>query len=310
MKKHYILLKAPLLFLFLSCSLIGFSQTANARYTVTFTGTWNSVDHGMLPSNDHWSNLVGATHNGSVVFWEDGLMASAGIEDVAEVGNNDNFEAEVNTAIGNNTADQWLREAFSPNNATGNCVIMDFTVNENFPLLTLATMIAPSPDWFTGLNSYSLLDGSNNWKNNITIDLFPYDAGTEDGTDYDMSNPASNPQVPIFSRINMTPFNDQRVGYILITLEELLGLESIDFQDGITISPNPATNKISITNGSSENLKQIQIYDLLGNLVHDIKDNLSNRTITINRNDLSAGMYLINITSESGQTLTKKLIFN
>ncbi|MBT8273408.1 MAG: spondin domain-containing protein [Bacteroidia bacterium] len=310
MQPHYTTLRFKLILFFLSVSFIGFSQTPNARYTVTFMGTWNSMDHGMLPSNDHWSNLVGATHNSSVVFWEVGQLASSGIEDVAEVGNNDNFEAEVNTAIGNNNADQWLREAFNPNNATGSCVIMDFIVNENFPLLTLATMIAPSPDWFTGINSYSLLDGSNNWKNNVMIDMFPFDAGTEDGTAYDMSNPASNPQVPIFSRINMTPFNDQRVGYILITLEELLSTETVSFQEGINISPNPASNRIHIFNGSQQNLKAVQIYDLLGNLVQTLDSNLSDRTISIERNGLSAGMYLIKLTSDEGQSLTKKLIFN
>ena len=307
MKTNYNSLNIKLLLLFLSFSFLGLAQTANARYTVSFMGTWNSIDHGMLPSNDHWSNLVGATHNGGVVFWEEGQLASSGIEDVAEVGNNDDFESEVNTAIGLNTADQWLREAFSPNNATGNCVIMDFVVNENFPLLTLATMIAPSPDWFAGINSFSLLDGSNNWKNNVMIDMFPYDAGTEDGTGYSMSNAASNPHVTIFSRINMTPFNDQRVGYIMINLEELLTVETTSFENGITISPNPATEYVTISNGSNKNLQSISIYNILGNLVRKVKSDTSESTVTIRRNGLSSGLYLVKLSSIDGQTVTKKI---
>lgn len=39
-------------------------------------------------------------------------------------------------------------------------------------------MIGSSPDWFSGLDSYSLLDSSGSWKNNISIDVFPYDPGT------------------------------------------------------------------------------------------------------------------------------------
>ncbi|NNL31684.1 MAG: T9SS type A sorting domain-containing protein [Flavobacteriaceae bacterium] len=287
-----------------------FAQSS-ARYTVTFTGLWNSTDHGTLPDNDHWSNLVGGTHNSNVTFWELGQLATNGIENVAEVGNNDAFLSEFNTAITNGDADQWVQEAFSPNEAMGNCVIMDIIVTEEFPLLTLASMIAPSPDWFVGINSFSLLDGTNNWKTSIPpIDMFPYDAGTEEGTGYSMNNSASSPHIPIFSRVNMTPFNDQPVGTLSIVFEELLSVDGPSLEQGIKISPNPANSVISITNHTQRTISNVSIFDILGNLVVDIKDNLGSSQINIDRNELRSGLYLVQITSVEGKSTTKKLLLN
>ena len=55
-------------------------------------------------------------------------------------------------------------------------------------------MIGPSPDWFVGVSGVSLLDGSDQWREEYRVDLYPYDAGTEDGTEFTLSNPATNPQ--------------------------------------------------------------------------------------------------------------------
>ena len=65
-------------------------------------------------------------------------------------------------------------------------------------------MIAPSPDWFIGVHDLPLFDDGQ-WVEDLSVDLFPYDAGTEDGTGYSTGNPASNPKVNIF-RITGAPF--------------------------------------------------------------------------------------------------------
>ena len=62
--------------------------------------------------------------------------------------------------------------------------------------VVVITMIAPSPDWFVGLNSTPLLvDGG--WLDAIDIELLPYDAGTEEGIGFSLNNPASDPHQPI-----------------------------------------------------------------------------------------------------------------
>jgi len=303
--------KTNLLFLFLIVSIFSFGQSM-ATYTITFTGNWNNTDHsdnGMtpLPSNDHWSDLVGATHNSSVVFWESGQMATLGIEDVAERGDNDEFFDEVDTAITAGNADQWLQQGFSPNNAMGTSTIMSITVREDFPLLTVISMIAPSPDWFAGVHGVSLRNGGN-WETNLSIDLFPYDAGTEDGADYDTSNASSNPQQNISSLVNVAPFNDKKVATLTITLESVLSVSSNEFKSGITLSPNPTNGNVSINNITTETVDNIQFYDVIGKLVKSVSVDSTNSKTQLNLADLNSGIYLVKITSIKGNTSLKKLV--
>lgn len=304
-------LKANLLFLFILVSIVSFGQSM-ATYTITFTGNWNNTDHsnnGMtpLPSNDHWSILVGATHNSNVIFWEPGQMATLGIEDVAERGDNDAFFNEVDAAITSSNANQWLQQPFNPNHATGTSTLMNITVSEDFPLLTLVTMIAPSPDWFAGIHSISLRNGGN-WETNLSIDLFPYDAGTEDGTDYNTSNPATTPQGNITSLVNVAPFNDKKVATLTINLESVLSLPTNDFKSGITLSPNPTNGIVSINNNTSETIDNIQFYDVIGKLVKSVKIDSANNKTQLNLEDLKSGIYLVKVTSIKGNTSLKKLV--
>ncbi len=304
--------KIHLIFGFLMITGICFQSHAQseARYTITFNSSWNDTDHGTLPGNAHWSDLVGATHNSSITFWELGGLASAGIEDVAELGSNNNFSTEVSNAISNSTADQWLQAGFSPFAAISSATLSNVVVSSNYPLLTLASMVAPSPDWFVGVNGFSLLDMGGNWKNNVVMDMFVYDAGTEDGNGYSTSNAATVPAVPIFSRVNVSPFNDQKIGALTITLEEVLSLNEADWRYAISVTPNPAKNCIRIHNPGREKIEFIQLYDLIGNKLIEVKPNDYSPTQEVDLTKLSSGMYLLILTSDNNQVLTKKIVLD
>ena len=279
-----------------------------ATYSITFQGTWNEMDHGPLPSTDHWSDLVGATHNSDVVFWRMGELATPGIELVAELGQNGTFQSEVNAAIGNGDADQWLQAGFSPFAANGVATLSSIEVSEDFPLLTLATMIAPSPDWFSGVDSYSLLDGSGDWKDGITINVFPYDAGTEEGNGYSINNNASNPHVPIFARTGMIPFGTPTpVGTITFSLDEVLSTNDILLEESVRLSPNPSNGYFRVLTSNSTSIKTVTIYDVLGNQVKVVSQPDRNQEIKIS--DLSDGLYLVKIQGEQ-QQITKRLVVN
>lgn len=53
--------------------------------------------------------------------------------------------------------------------------------------------LVPSPDWFVGIDSLNLCNGDH-WKENISIDLFPYDAGTDSGFTFSSPNFETIPQ--------------------------------------------------------------------------------------------------------------------
>jgi hypothetical protein len=73
---------------------------------------------------------------------------------------------------------------------------MEFDVSLSHPLVTLVSMVAPSPDWFVGVSSLGLLENGD-WVEERVVELFPYDAGTDGGTTYQSANQPTTPREPI-----------------------------------------------------------------------------------------------------------------
>jgi hypothetical protein len=174
-----------------------------ATYVVTFESTWSETTHpDDFPSNPHFSRLVGGTHNADVTFWEVGEIASDGIEAMAELGSRGPLESEVGDAVTKGTAGRVLSGGgigTSPGE-----VSYEFEIHKDFPLVTLVSMLAPSPDWFVGVSGLTLCDGEG-WADSVTVRLFAYDAGTDSGSSYTSPDEDTNPPEPIF-RIGEPPF--------------------------------------------------------------------------------------------------------
>ena len=58
--------------------------------------------------------------------------------------------------------------------------LSNVSVATGHPRVTLTTMIAPSHDWFVGVSGLALLDAAGRWLRSHEVDLYPWDAGTED----------------------------------------------------------------------------------------------------------------------------------
>lgn len=303
MKTTIVLTKLSFLIYFLMTSTACLSQSI-AIYDITFTSVWNATDHGTLPGSAHWSKLVGANHNSNVTFLQMGQIASAGIEDIAEKGDNDEFEDnEVNPTIPTDT-EQYINGG-SLGSATGTIMINNLTVSEDYPLLTLISMIAPSPDWMIAINSIDLRE-SGNWKPLITIDLFPYDAGTDNGANYTSSD-SNNTGGTITSLVNVGPFNDKKIGTLTITRTNL-GVDNLSFTKNIKIYPNPSNGVITVDNQSRNFIKSLNIYDVTGKVIKSTEVNSKLNKSPINLQNLSSGVYFMRILSDIGLTSTKKII--
>lgn len=59
--------------------------------------------------------------------------------------------------------------------------------------LSFIVRIVPSPDWFVGIDSLNLCEGDH-WIENISLDLYPYDAGTDSGFTFSSPNFETIPQ--------------------------------------------------------------------------------------------------------------------
>ena len=175
---------------------VGATRDSVADYTVTFASSWSSVTHPMeFPSGAHFSGLIGATHTDRVVFWREGQLASPGIQAMAELGSKTPLSDEIAAAVTAGTARFVLSGAgVSPSPGQ---VSLDFSISDSHPLVSLVSMIAPSPDWFVGVADLPLL-ASGRWIDSLTVSLYGWDAGTDDGTTYLAPNAPATPHVPVF----------------------------------------------------------------------------------------------------------------
>ena len=71
------------------------------------------------------------------------------------------------------------------------------------------------------------------------------------------------------------------------------------------IYPNPAKNSLNINSSSNEVINSVKIIDINGRIIKNLKVNATSNVIDVN--DLANGVYLVEITSETG-TITKKFI--
>lgn len=92
-----------------------------------------------------------------------------------------------------------------------------------------------------------------------------------------------------------------------VTVDDEVSIEDQQLAKGISISPNPAQDIITIYNEANIELEAAIIYDLHGKMIHFINFNLSEKSHSIDMTDWNSGMYLIMIKGEKG-VATKKFI--
>ena len=199
--------------------LLGQGTSAHAQsapYQVTFEGKWTTdATPDGVPAGAHFSPLIGAIHNDQVTFWSSGSTASAGIESMAEEGGTSTLKTEItNSAYAHAVIEQ------SGNIGVTATVTIHVTLTPTHPLVTLVSRRASSPDWFVGVSNLSLLDAQNEWLASQTVNLFPYDAGTEDGTEFSAANAATASQEPITSIEETGKFSAEPLETLTFTLQE------------------------------------------------------------------------------------------
>ena len=188
----------------------------SAKYRLTFQGAWTrTATPGGVPGSAHFSPLIGAIHNDQVTYWSRGGRASPELERVAELG----LAARLRALIDRDANAFAALEKTPPRGGRASATI-EFEATRDFPLVTLVTMIAPSPDWFVGVGGLSLLDAQGEWRTNHQVDLFPYDAGTEEGTEFSLDNAATVPQGAIASIRGTGKFSDAPMATLSFKLLE------------------------------------------------------------------------------------------
>jgi hypothetical protein len=164
----------------------------SARYEIDFEATWSAATHPMaFVADAHLTPLTGGSHNANLVVWRVGGIASRGVQAVAETGDPHLLSLELDAAFNAGTA--WGKvsgSGISPPPGTDKTIVELDTAH---PFVSLEAMLAPSPDWFTGVDSLGLCS-SIGWTYGVNVDARVYDAGTKSGEMLDYSgSPTKDP---------------------------------------------------------------------------------------------------------------------
>lgn len=174
----------------------------NARYKLTFNATWSAQTHpNEFPASAHFSGLIGMTHNGNAMLFDNGEIASDGIKNMAETGNKNPLQAEIQSFISAGTGNTLI-DGGGIGSSPGE-VSLEFDIVSSHSLASIVSMLAPSPDWFIAVSNINLIENAE-WVTSKTIDVDIYDSGTDNGSTFTSPDEPTDPRVPIFE-INTPP---------------------------------------------------------------------------------------------------------
>ena len=172
------------------------SAEGDALYALAVQLDWNETDHvADFPSNAHWSRLIAITHNSRYRLFRDGETASTGLALLATNGRTSVLEAELAEGRRRNRVAAHEVVAGIANGVGTFEATLD--LKPEAPFVSLATMLAPSPDWFAGADSISLRDETGAWREVVTLPLWVWDAGADDGKTFNAPNAETQPRQSI-----------------------------------------------------------------------------------------------------------------
>ncbi|KAM4622032.1 spondin-2a isoform 1-T1 [Polymixia lowei] len=167
-----------------------------ASYILVFTGHWSPLtfpkQYPLFRPPAQWSKLIAVTHNGQFRLWQEGATASAGAQSFAEVGVTVELVKGAKEARKRRAVGAMYRTAGIPSGIGHSST--ELLMQARSSLLSLMVKVIPSPDWFVGVDSLNLCEGGQ-WKKEVTLDLHPFDAGTDSGFTFSSPNfPTSPPE--------------------------------------------------------------------------------------------------------------------
>ena len=188
----------------------------DVRYNVTFRFHWNSQDFPLnYPPNAHFSQLIGWSHNVATTFFQVGTLASEGIENMAETGGTSPLDDEINDRIASGEGLELVIGDYL-NGGTGN-IQVEIRVDPEHPCVTLATMLAPSPDWYVAAVNINLLENGD-FVTERSVYGRVYDAGTDLGISYSSDDDDADPQHPISLLVDPPIGNGIAVASVIATV--------------------------------------------------------------------------------------------
>ena len=171
--------------------------------------------------------------------------------------------------------------------------------------------------WCGSCNPMTDADGDNVWETTISIEeadsieyKFSYDnwTGQEELTEGDPCTITTTDASGTFTNRMFNLSSDTTM--IAVCWESCSECEPLSVEDlqnsGIKVMPNPASDVATVTFENGANSATVEIYNLNGALVKNIRGFQSGNTIGLN--DLSKGVYILNVRTENAVAVQKLII--
>jgi hypothetical protein len=169
------------------------------EYMITLKSDWTPENFpieypeaGVL-TGPHFSGMVGASHNADYTLFKEGVMPTPGLERLSEEGKHSPLDDEIKKAIAEGKSMMLFEsDALRDFAKTATTKVK---VNDKYPMVSVVNMIAPSPDWFTGVADLNLKENGE-WVTTKEIQIFAWDSGGDDGATYKAPDMDTNPKKP------------------------------------------------------------------------------------------------------------------
>ncbi|KAL4631316.1 spondin-2-like [Arapaima gigas] len=198
-----------------------------ASYVLVFTGHWSPQtfpkQYPLFRPPAQWSKLIAVTHNAQFRLWQEGAQASPGVQSFAEEGVTVELVKEAREARKRRAVGSMYRTAGIPTGIGHSST--ELLLQPRNPQLSLMVKVVPSPDWFVGVDSLNLCK-QGDWQQEVTLDLHPFDAGTDSGFTFSSPTFPTNPPENITQITSQNP-NHPASSFFYPRLSELPPLATI-----------------------------------------------------------------------------------
>jgi hypothetical protein len=196
-------------------SLLAVTSTAadeTVRYSAKVQFYWEPEEG--VPARPHWSRLIAFAHSARYELFRDGDTASSGFALVATNGRVSVLEAEL--AEGRRRGRVGAHVVL-PGLSSGTGVFdFELELDQRRSRIAFATMLAPSPDWVSGVSGINMRDEAGNWQDTVRVPLWVWDAGADSGAAFDADNALTQPRQSVRLLVHpafLTPEGMQPIGH-------------------------------------------------------------------------------------------------
>jgi hypothetical protein len=150
------------------------TDAAGADYTIVVRSTWTKANHpfeypeaGAL-TGPHFSGIIGTSHRAGYSVFGDGTLPTPGLEKLSEEGKHSPLDEEIRAAISRGNAGMLFESG--PLKDFADSVVTTVHVDAAHPMVSFVAMVAPSPDWFTGVADLNLMENGQ-WVGSKSVQL-------------------------------------------------------------------------------------------------------------------------------------------